>query len=174
MTQKQALIAVVTVLLSFTLINLAACAEPLLDESFSVSDTDYGRSFGRSLTAGDKISINITTVGSKISFGIFNSSTEVIYDKENITSLFEDWTAPYNDTFDFFVTTYQGVSDVHLIVQITAHGQAGGAGVDPLIMVVVAVVIVAVLVAVFFVLRGRKQPQMQPEMPLPPPPPPPP
>jgi hypothetical protein len=37
MTQKQALIAVVAVLLSFMLFNLAACVEPFLDESFSVS-----------------------------------------------------------------------------------------------------------------------------------------
>jgi hypothetical protein len=141
----------------------------LVDEQFTLRSEGYFDSFTDfyvDLTHGDRISLSVSTNGSKVSFGIYNSNdTEggLLLERLNITSLNERWSPPYNDTFDFYFMILEGTAQVHFTVQKVA---AGG-GFDPLLVAVAVVVILVALIAVFLVVRMRKQP------PPPPPPPPP-
>jgi hypothetical protein len=141
----------------------------LVDEQFTLRSEGYFDSFTDfyvDLTHGDRISLSVSTNGSKISFGIYNSNdTEggLLLERLNITSLNEQWSPPYNDTFDFYFMILEGTAQVHFTVQKIAPG----GGFDPLLVAVAVVVILVALIAVFLVVRMRKQP------PPPPPPPPP-
>jgi hypothetical protein len=141
----------------------------LVDEQFTLRSEGYFGSFTDfyvDLTHGDRISLSVSTNGSKVSFGIYNSNdTEagLLLERLNITSLNDQWSAPYNDTFDFYFYILEGTVQVHFTMQKVA---AGG-GLDPMLVAVAVVVILVALIAVFLVVRMRKQP------PPPPPPPPP-
>lgn len=136
----------------------------LIDETMTITPTNLGKVFYANLTAGDKISLSMSANGSSACLAIFNSTFGVQYDKENFTSLNDQWTVPNNDTYTFWVFNYQGAAQVHFTVQ-----KAEGFNVLPVVIVVV--VILAVLMGAFFIVRRRRQPSIPPPpSTLPPPP----
>ena len=136
----------------------------LIDENITVTSVNFGGIFYGNLTAGDKVSLAISTNGSSVSLAIFNSTLGLLYDRENFTSLNDQWTAPSNDTFTFWVFNYQGTAQVHFTVQ-----KAGGFDVLPVVIVVIVILIV--LMGAFLLVR-RRQPSIPPPPPSAPPPPP--
>jgi hypothetical protein len=95
--------------------------------------------------------------------------------KEDTDSVNEQWTAPKNDTYDFYFLHRGSLtpdSQVHFTVQKVSEGQDGGGGFDPTPIVVVVVVLLVVLFSAFFIVRLRKQPPPPPPEEGQPPPPP--
>jgi hypothetical protein len=175
MKQKYVSIALVTVLLVAMVFSLARGSTPLADEQFTIDQTDISTSyedFRFDLSKGDRVSINISVTGDPISlFGVYNSTENydsILLEKRDITSLNEEWVAPYNDRFDFYFKVYSGVADVNFKLVKMAAGDQGG-GLDPLPIAIVAVILVVVFISAFFILRLRKQPGVPPPPPPPPP-----
>jgi mannose-6-phosphate isomerase-like protein (cupin superfamily) len=142
----------------------------LVNEQFTLRSAGYLDSFMDfyvNMTRDDTISLSVSTNGSKISLRIYNSTDTqagLLLERPNITSLNEQWSAPYNDNFDFYFYVLEGTALVHFTVQ----RPAGGGGFDPLPIAVIVIFVVAALLAVFLIVRMKRQP------PPPPPPPPPP
>jgi hypothetical protein len=150
-----------------------------LDLRFSMDSRYYDysyRDFYANLTSGDRISINIAVNGDRIVFQVYNSSETSggrLLDKQNVTSVNEEWTAPYSDRFDFYFEINEGDAQIHFTAQkVTEDGEPvdGGGGLDPLPIVVVVVVLLVVFISAFLIIRVRKQSKAS----VPPPPPPPP
>lgn len=180
MNQKYAVIAAAMVFIVVLGAVSVQCATPLADEQFSLDDADYYNSYidyRYNLTAGDRVSFNVSVTGDPIFVGIYNSTetaSSILFQKENVTHLTQEWVAPYNDRFDFyFEAKVDGVSDVHFtLTKLTAADNQGtqGGGLDLRIIGIIAAVVVAVIVVVsLLALRSRKKPSL----PMPPPPPPP-
>jgi hypothetical protein len=175
MKPGNALIALVTVLLFASLLTSVHCDAPLIDHTVTVTLFGNGYDAYANLTAGDRVSISISVEGDPTYFGIYNSTPNAthLFARDNVTSLNEEWTAPYRDQFDFYVTTEVIASTVHLVIQKLAPGQhVGGGGVDPLPIVVAVVAILVVLISAFLILRLRKKTPPPPpsDGQLPPPP----
>lgn len=176
--------ALITATMAFIIILGAVsvqCATPLADEQFSLDDADYYNYYADyryNLTAGDRVKFNVSVTGDPIFFGIYNSTetaNSILFQKENVTRLTQEWVAPYNDRFDFyFQANTDGISDVHFtLTKLTAAddtpGTQGG-GLDLRIILIIAAVVAAVAVVIsVLALRSRKKPSL----PIPPPPPPP-
>lgn len=119
------------------------------DQQFNMtaqSNVDFLKDFCTNLTSSDRILINLSVIGGPLSLSIYNSALQKLYDKENIASVNEEWSPPYNDTFDFYFRIYDGTAQVHFTLQKVI---GGGFNILPIVALVVAVVIflvVAVLV----------------------------
>jgi hypothetical protein len=180
MKQKCTSIAAMTVVIVILGLGLVQGATNLADEQFTLDHGDISTSFKDfrfTLSAGDRVSINVSVTGDPVSlFGVYNSTETydaILLEKRDTTSVTEEWVAPYNDRFDFYFKVYSGVANVHFtLTKLTPADQEGtGGGLDTLtIGVIAAVVFVAVFVVALFALRVRKKPGL----PIPPPPPPPP
>jgi hypothetical protein len=179
MNQKHIEIAATMVCIILGAVSVL-CATPLADEQFSLDDADYYNSFTDfryNLTSGDRVAFNVSVTGDPIFVGIYNcteTASAVLFQKENVTRLTQEWVAPYNDRFDFYFEAYtDGVSDVHFtLTKLTAADNQGtqGGGLDlRIIGIIAAVVVIVVVVVSLLALRSRKKPSL----PIPPPPPPP-
>jgi len=180
MKKKHAVVAAAMVFIIVLGAVSVQCATPLADEQFSLDDAYYYDSYTDyryNLTAGDRVSFNVSVTGDPIFVGIYNStetSSAILFRKENVTSLTQEWVVPYNDRFDFYFEAYtDGVSDVHFtLTKLTAADNSGtqGGGLDlRIIGIIAAVVVVVVVVVALLALRSRKKPSLP--IPLPPPPP---
>jgi hypothetical protein len=142
----------------------------LVDQNVTLNYDDMGQDFYLNLTAGEKISIQVSATGSKVFFEIYNGTIDRIFAKANLTSMDEEWTAPKQDTYDFFIYNLEGTAQAHITL---AKVGATGGGFDPTLLIVVAVVVAIVLVGSLVALRVRKG-RLAAAPPPPPPPPPPP
>jgi hypothetical protein len=153
----------------------------LQDQQFTISaeSMDYNdyTDFYANLTSGDSVSISVSVDGSPIRFAIFNGTDFLIplLDRQNVSSVNEEWTAPSNGYFDFYFKIHSGTAQIHFTLQKLAAGQGGGGGFDPTLVVVAVVVVVVVLLVLLLIVRLKKQPSLTPPPPevAPPPPPPP-
>lgn len=171
MRQKHALAVTTALLLLVSLSYSGTCVEPLIDEHADLTFVIPSKDFYRVLAGGDRIQINVTADGDPITFAIYNNASEKLYNKDYVNSVFEQWTAPYNDTFDFYIVCNQLASSVTLRVDIVGTGPVSG-GFDPMIIAIIAIVVVAVLLlATFFILRTKRKVVATPPPPPPPPPP---
>jgi hypothetical protein len=176
MKRKYMPIAAVTLILITLSLIPAYAATTLANEQFSLDSTDILTSYKDLrfyLSKGDRVSINVSvTSGSLSLFGLYNSTETydaILLEKRDTTSVYEEWTAPYNDTFDFYFKVYTGAADVQFIlIQVATGGQGGG--IDPMLIAVVVIVVVIVLAAALLFLRLRKRPVALPPPPPPPPP----
>jgi hypothetical protein len=147
----------------------------LVDQQFTInagSIYDNYNDLYANLTSGDRVSISVSVDGSPIRFAIFSSAdlSSSLLDRQNVTSVSEEWTAPHDGEFDFYFKILAGIAQVHFTLQKLG---SGGGGFDPLPIVVVVMVLVAVLVSVFIIVRMRRQPPLPPPPAGEPPPPPP-
>jgi hypothetical protein len=146
-----------------------------VDEQFSIDAQEVWssyRDFRVNLTGGDRISISVSVDGSVILFAIYNSTETyeaLLLERRDVTSVNEEWTAPYKDKFDFYLKIYAGTAQVHFTVQKVG---GGGGGFDPTVLIIVVVVAAVAVVASFLILRMRKGSAGPPPPPTPPPPPP--
>ena len=151
----------------------------LVNEQFTMTAVsmynDY-KDFYANLTSGDRVSISVSVDGSPIRFAIFNSAdiSSSLLDKQNVSSVNEEWTAPRDGNFDFYFKIFDGTAQVHFTLQKLGTGQGGGGGFDPTPLAVVVVVLVIVLLVALLIVRMRKQPSPIPPPPEQAPPPPPP
>jgi hypothetical protein len=109
--------------------------------------------------------MKISATGSRINFRIYNS-TDRLYEKDNITSLNEEWAVPGKDTYDFWIFSLEGTSQVHVTLQ-----KVGSGGFDPTLLIIIVVVVVFAVVAAVLIMRMRKGSLAPPPPPPPPPPP---
>jgi hypothetical protein len=135
----------------------------LVDQNITLYYYDQGQDFYLNLTAGEKISIRISATGSNVSLKIYNN-TDRIFFKANFTTMNEEWTAPAQDTYDFFIYNLEGTAQTHITLTRSE-------GFDPTLPIIIAVAVVLVLLGALVVLRMRKG---RPTVAQPPPPPPPP
>jgi hypothetical protein len=148
----------------------------LVDQQFTmtaVSIYDDYKDFYANLTSGDRVSISVSVNGSSVRFAIYSSAdlSSSLLDRQNVTSVSEEWTAPHDGNFDFYFKIFEGTAQVHFTLQKLG---TGGGGLDPLPIVVVVMVVLVVLVSVFLIFRMRRQSGLPPppgaEEPPPPPP----
>jgi heme/copper-type cytochrome/quinol oxidase subunit 2 len=125
-----------------------------------------GKDFYLNLTVGERVSMKVTATGSPINLRIYNS-TNRLYEKANFTSLDEEWDAPYNDTYDFWLFSQQGTAQVHIALQDVGTG----GGFDPTLLIVIVVIVLVLVIAAVVVLRVRNRSGFPPPPPPPPPPP---
>jgi hypothetical protein len=145
----------------------------LVDQQFTIiagSIYDDYKDLYANLTSGDRVSLSITVNGNPIRFAIYSSAdlSSSWLDRQNVTSVSEEWTAPHDGNFDFYFKIREGTAQVHFTLQKLG---SGGGGLDPLPIVVVVLVALAVLVSVFLIVRMRRQPPLPPPPEIPPPPP---
>jgi len=149
----------------------------LVDQQFTItagSIYDDYKDLYANLTSGDRVSISVSVTGSPIRFAIYSSAdlSSSLLDRQNVTSVSEEWTAPHDGNFDFYFKILEGTAQVHFTLQKLG---AGGGGFDPLPIVVIVMAILAVLVSVFLIVRMRRQHDLPPPPPdaegTPPPPP---
>jgi len=147
----------------------------LVDQQFTMtagSIYDDYRDLYANLTSGDRVSISVSVNGSPIRFAIYSSAdlSSSLLDRQNVTSVSEEWTASHDGNFDFYFKIFEGTAQVHFALQKLG---AGGGGFDPLPIVVVVMVVLVVLVSAFLIVRMRRQPGLPPppvaEEPPPPP-----
>jgi hypothetical protein len=151
-----------------TEVNLPLTRAPIntlpIDQQFNMtaqSNVDFLKDFCTDLTSNNRILINLSDTGSPLSLSIYNSALQKLYYKQKITSVNEEWSPPYNDTFDFYFRIYDGTAQVHLTVQKVS---AGGFDILPVMASVVAVVIFLVvgILVVSQTIRTRKKNKVLP------------
>jgi hypothetical protein len=170
------IVTCLTILLFFPVIlPLVSCNETVFDEQFSLNKAVYEESFKwffANLSSGDRVSISASVDGNPVRFLIRSGEArnEKLLTRENVNTVSEDWTAPYDDEFQFYFEINEGTAQVHFTLQKVG---AGAAAFDPLPTVVVVVIVLLVwFISVLLIVRMRKQPPLPPPAEEPPPPPP--
>lgn len=165
MKRELVVLSVLTVVLSTYLVSFGRCDTTFVDDEVTLSM--FGeKSYFVSLTSGDAISIDVSVLaGGSIDFGIYNSTggADSIFARQDVSSVQEQWTAPYTDAFEFYISIYGSSSTIHTVIR-SSGGNTGPAGFDPLLIIVVVIVVLVGLISAFLIVRLRRH------RPLPPPP----
>jgi hypothetical protein len=173
MKRELAVVGLLSVVLCTYFVGFGYCETTFVDDQVTL--TMFGeKSYFVSLTSGSTVSINISVLaGGSIDFGIYNSTqgANSIFARQDVRFVQEQWTAPYADTFEFYITIYGSSSTIRTVIR-SGGGTPGGGGFDPLPIVVVVIVVLVVLISAFLIVRMRRQPPLPPPPEEQPPPPP--
>jgi hypothetical protein len=182
MKRKPAILAAVALVMFSFSVSLVRSDQTLVDENVTL----YGsgdpltriKTWDLALDGGSTVSISIAVNGDPVNFEIYakDSQDNKLLQKNDVTSVEEQWTVPNSDTFTFWLEgsvngrDAYGNATVHVTIRATAG--KGGGGFDPLPAVVVVLVVIVVLVSAFFIFRLRQQSALPPPPPPEEPPPP--